>query len=66
MLGRTPFRALQWFTAINTAALVVSSLALPRGMAQTTINDITGALLTLAPLIAFARNGMEGFCLGLC
>ena len=58
MLGRTPFRALQWFTAINTAALVVSSLALPRGMAQTTINDITGALLTLAPLIAFARNGM--------
>jgi len=56
--GRTPFRALQWFTVVNTAALVVSSLALPRGMTQTTINDITGALLTLAPLVAFARNGM--------
>jgi diguanylate cyclase (GGDEF)-like protein len=43
---------------VNTAVLVVSSLALPRGIAQTTINDITGALLTLAPLLAFARNGL--------
>ena len=58
MLGRTPFRALRWFTAINTATLVVSTLALPRGMAQTIVNDITGALLTLAPVIAFASNGM--------
>jgi len=58
LLGRTPFRALRWFTAINTATLVVSTLALPRGMAQTIVNDITGALLTLAPVIAFASNGM--------
>jgi len=27
-------------------------------MAQTIVNDITGALLTLAPVIAFASNGM--------
>ena len=58
MQASTPFRALRWCTAVTTAVLVVSSLALPRGIAQTTINDITGALLTLAPLVAFARNGL--------
>ena len=57
MQGRTPLKALLWIAAATNAVLAVACLVLPRGVLQTAISDIGGAVLILAALIAFAANG---------
>lgn len=57
MLGRTPLKTLLWAAAGINVALALACLALPRGVLQTAISDIGGALLMIAALLAFAING---------
>lgn len=58
MQGRNPLKTLLWFAAGIMLVLAVACLALRRGVLQTAISDIGGALLMLAALAAFAANGL--------
>ena len=58
MQGRTHLGNLLWAAAVLTVVLAVSCLVLPRGLAQTAISDVGGALLMAAALAAFAVNGL--------
>jgi len=56
--GHTFSKALLWTVTVITVVVAMSCLTLPRSVALTAISDIGGALLTLAPLVAFAANGL--------
>jgi diguanylate cyclase (GGDEF)-like protein len=56
--GRNPLKTLLWLAVAINVVLAIACLALPRGVLQTAISDIGGALLMLAALVAFAANGM--------
>ena len=57
MQGRTSLKVLLWIAAVITVGAAVTCLTMPRGVVLTAVSDLTGALLMLAALLAYASNG---------
>jgi diguanylate cyclase (GGDEF)-like protein len=58
LLGQNLKKIYLLLNALLLAALTAGCLLLPRGLARTVISDISGGLLVLLALLAFARQGL--------